>query len=243
MFWEALFFDDAMHGVTCILDCGERMNTLLLLPLLALSLAAQAISPVDDAEKARFDAVAAALEKAGYHSPMIAAHDGIWFAALATHEDKGALAIAIEPTPGAAVMFAVVEFAENPAAVGLRGIRFEPFLGSGDLTDVIVAHHPFQLESSREFDRHYVLRRTSTGLNAACSFNGNVRSGYAKGPRSVSSTHTVTLAKTSPATFQLTIVDETTERGMDTAQPQVTEHKEATVRYSLAPGGVCSIVP
>jgi hypothetical protein len=30
---------------------------------------------------------------------------------------------------------------------------------------------------------------------------------------------------------------------MDTAQPQVTEHKEATVRYSLAPGGVCSIVP
>jgi hypothetical protein len=147
----------------------------------------------------------------------------------------------MEPKADAPVVAVVVETDSTPANIGVHGIRFERFLNDAALVDVVVGHRPFLLESTSEFERHHVLRVKGTTIEAACDFDGNSRSGSAKGARSVYSAGTVTIKMVSGGgtlVFDVKKVEETTERTAN-GQPTVTGHKETSTRYRLAGAGTC----
>ena len=203
----------------------------------AATACAQIVTPGDPREKARFDAVTRAMEQAGYRAPGVVGYAADLFAVLASREGRGVVAIAAEGTRPAVA----IEEAETPAAIGVRGVRFEPFLDDATLIDIIVDHEPYRLESSHRFERHHILRRTAAGIEPACDFDGASRSGYAKGPRSVATVRTVTVQRAGAGRFDVTSAEETSERTGGGA-PTVTDRKEVVTRYRLGESGSCTAI-
>jgi hypothetical protein len=225
-----------------VLPAGAAI--LLLAAALGMSpLGAQMITPDDDRDKARFQAVVLAAGRAGFGSPVVVGQgrdaQAGFFCLLATQGGKGVLLAVLEPKPGAPASPLVLESGANPADLGIGAISFDAFLGESDLTDVTVGHRPFQLEISRTYDRHYILRRTGDRLALTGDFDGSASSSYAKGYRSVTQTVTVTVVKVpgeSPLAFDLRSVRVQTERSGTGAAPSV-ERQEDVVRYRLDAAG------
>ncbi len=207
------------------------------------------MSPADELERARFEAIGRAVEKAGFASPVVVgaspASLGPLSALLATHDGKGVLVVASTPHGSESVAPVEVETGSTPAELGVRGVRFERFLDGADLVDVVVEHTPFQLESSHQFDRHHVVRTRGGALTLACDLDDDDTSSYAKGPRSVTSRRTVTVSRVpgaAPLQFDVKTVSATEERTAE-APPVVTDRTESSTRYELPPSGTCRALP
>jgi hypothetical protein len=210
---------------------------------------AQGISPGDDHEKARFEAVQRAVAKAGYTAPVVVVFGpgkaGALMALLATSRaGQGVLVVTVEPAGNEAVQPLEIESEKTPADLGVRGIRFETFLGSESLVDVVVGHHPFRLEVTYENERHHVLRRYGARLSLACEFDGSMSSSFAKGMRSVSETRTVSVEKgagTGVLTFDVKGATDLVETGPGAAPGHV--RSETSTRYQLPDTGSCAELP
>jgi hypothetical protein len=212
---------------------------------------AQAVTPIDDSEKTRFDAVARALETGGYTAVVPVGHgEGATdrlFAFTAVRGGKGALLVALEPSGSTPLSVVEVESDATPADLGVRGIRFGLFLGEPSLYDVVVAHMPFRLEVTYTFERHHVLRQRGTTLAPACDYGGDTMSSYSKGIRSVVSRRTVTVEREAGGgrlRFDVKAVDETSEsQNAGTPGPaSTTERAASATRYELSDSGVCVVL-
>lgn len=249
--------DNARHGTPANerprerLECVVRAAAFAIaaLSLVSTAAGAQGISPGDDKEKLRFARVARAVEKAGFAAPLIVGH-GVgatdWlFVLLATRGDSGVLVATAEPGPTAAAKPIVLERDRNPAQFGVRDVQFGPFLGVAGLFDVEVRHEPHQLEFSRSYSTHHVIRRGDAGIVHACEFAGRMSSSSSKGIGSISSVSTVTVEKLRDApalTFDVKAIDQTTEfRNRDTIGT-VTAHNEARTHYELPARGPCLVI-
>jgi hypothetical protein len=213
------------------------------LTFLAVSVAAaQGVSPDGPQQAARFDAVTHTVTKAGYTAPHVIGSTsdttGAVFIVLAARGGKGSLLAVVEPdgTP------VEIETGENPAAMGVSGVHFEPFLGAVGVMDVVVGHKLHQLETSSTFERHHILRRRGKVLTGACNFDGSSTSSTAKGPRSVTSTRTVSIEKVmtqgGPFLFDVKSVEETSERTDSGPSTSLGRHDSAK-RYDLPMSGMC----
>jgi hypothetical protein len=236
--------------MTPIRSCAHASMLLVLIRTVA---GAQGMSPLNDAEKTRFERVTHAVEKAGYKAPMIVGHGqgttGSLFVLLATRGDSGVLVVTADPGPMAVAKPIVLERDRDPAQLGVRGVRFDSFLGATGLFDVEVQHEPFQLESSRRFSTHHIVRGGKAGLVNACEFGGDMSSSASKGIGSITSTRRVTIAKAKDArpltfdvmifTFDVKFIDETIERRNRETVPTVTAHNESRTRYELPESGSC----
>ena len=209
----------------------------------ARPLGGQTISPDDDRDKARLEALARATEQAGFAAPAVVGRgrgpqEGL-FCLLATQSGRGVLVVALEARPEAPIAPLVLETGRDPADLGIGGVRFDAFLGEPDLLEVTVNHRPFQLEVSRAFERRHILRRIGNRLLYAGEFDGDESSSYAKGFRSVTQAVTVSVAKVpgeGRLAFDVRRVRTRTERGGQGAAP-VVERQEEVVRYRLDASG------
>jgi hypothetical protein len=205
---------------------------------------AQTITPDDAKDQIRFEAVSKAVARSGYGTPAVVglsrgAETGL-FALLTTHAGKGVLVVATEPDAKGLTLVVELETDKEPADIGVDGIRFEPFLGERDLLDVIVGHRPFQLEMSRLFDRHHILRRAGGRLTVAGEFDGGSKSSAAKGYRSISEENVVAVEKVAgagPLQFDLKITHVRTEQNGPKEAPTV-ERKQDIVRYVMSAAGL-----
>jgi hypothetical protein len=224
----------------------SRICVLLFVAAAAASVAparAQMLTPDDDRDRTRFQAAVLAAGRAGFGSPVVVGRgrdaQDKFFCLLGTQGGKGVLLTLLEPGPGASATPLVLETGANPPDLGIGDIRFGAFLGEPDLVDVAVGHRPFQLEMSRTYDRHYILRRSGDRLALAGEFDGSASSSYAKGYRSVTQTVTVSTVKVtgeSPLAFDLHRVQLQTEKGGSGTSPSV-ERQEDVVRYRLDASG------
>jgi hypothetical protein len=223
--------------------------TLFALAVVVAHAAAQGISPNDTQEKLRFDRVTQAVQKAGFKSPLIVGHgDGAtdWlFVLLATRGDSGVLVATADPAPTASAMPVVLERDRDPAQFGIRGVQFGPFLGVAGLYDVEVGHEPHQLEISRSYSTHHIIRRDDAGLAHACEYGGGMSSSSSKGIGSIRSARTITVEKLGdgPALkFDVKAIDETTERRNRDTVGTVTAHDEVRTHYELPAQGSCFVI-
>ncbi|HEY2805668.1 MAG TPA: hypothetical protein VGI92_07420 [Gemmatimonadales bacterium] len=219
------------------------------LGLLAVAPAARAqgVSTTDAREATRFAAVVRAASRAGYANAVVVGHgesaatDSI-FALTATRADSGVLILVLQQqSAGAAARPAELERASTPADLGLRGITFASFLGANGIVDVVVNHVPFQLESSRSFETHHLVRRAASGLDAACEFPGQSTSSASKGIGSIQGASRVTITRTGqglPIEFMVRQVDQTTEQSRGAA-PVTSVQSDSTRRYQLPSSGKC----
>lgn len=239
----------------CALGCPRR-RALCLAVICSAAMAAaavvargQGVSPVDAREQARFEAVQRMVAGKGYAGPVVVGVSpgptAALFALLATTRmGNGVLVVASEAAGTEAGQVVEVETDKTPADLGVRGIRFERFLGRTDFVDVVVGHRPFRLEVSFEQERHHVLRRRGAAIALACGFDGGMSSSFAKGPRSVVGTRVVTVEEMPAAgsaagtlTFDVVAVDEQVESGVS-ASPEK-RRTETRARYQLPLAGVC----
>jgi hypothetical protein len=212
----------------------------------AVPMRGQSISPSDQGEAARFDAIVGAATRAGYTAPTVVGHgtgptDAL-FALLATRNDSGVLIALSEPAGSGPAQPAELERDKTPAQLGVRGIQFNGFLGESGVYDVVVDHEPFMLETSRSFETHHVLRRGENGLETACAFPGNDTSSSSKGVGSITGTRRVTVERLSGGAtlrFLVRTIDETTEQAPNQAAPVTTAHTESTRQYDLPAAGTC----
>jgi hypothetical protein len=196
---------------------------------------AQMITPDDARDGARFAAAARAVERAGFSAPVVVgkgrdAFDGL-FALLSSRAGKGVLLVVREPSRGASPSPIVLETDKSPADIGVDSVRIASFLGEGGLMDVTVGHRPFQLEMSRTYDRHHLLRGDGGRLFPAGEFDGDSSWGYAKGPRSVTETVTVTISRPpgdGSLSFDVRSVRVKTEKSAPNAPPAVERREEVT---------------
>ncbi len=222
-----------------------RIPLLVLCTLAPATIAmAQGVSPVDQREAARFGAVRQAATRAGYANIVVVghgegAHDAL-FALTATRGDSGALVV-VAQRGGRTVRPVELERAATPAALGLRGIDFDTFLGDSSLVDVGVTHEPFMLETSRRFATHHLVRQTAAGLSAVCEFPGEASSSTSKGIGSMRSDRRITverLAGTGDLRFSDREVNQTTESSRGAA-PVTTVQSDSTRAYILPATGMC----
>lgn len=223
---------------------GVTLMSLACLLCGASAVRGQTLTPSDAAEGARFAAAVRAAVQGGYAHAVVVGHgEGAMDSLFALTAERGGsgVLIVLAESGTRRTRAAELERARTPADLGLRGIRLEPFLGSSDLVDVVVRHEPFQLETSRSFTTHHLVRRGAAGLEAACEFAGEASSSSSKGIGSVTSTRSVTVepAAGGPGRrFAVRIVDETTERSRQ-APPVVTAHADSTIRFELPAAGSC----
>jgi hypothetical protein len=214
--------------------------------MLAAPARGQGLSAGDARESARFDAVVRAATQAGYANPLVVGHgdsaSDALFALLATRSGGGVLIALLEPTATTHAQPVEVERAQTPAGIGVRGIRFTVFLGDSSLTDLVVSHEPFMLETSRRFETHHLLRRSGTLLASVCDFPGSDGSSSSKGMGSITSSRHVTVERTSGgdrSRFLVRTVDETTEQAPHQAAVVTTARRESTREYYLPSTGAC----
>ena len=225
------------------LRSGIWALTLLVLGIAGFA-AAQTITPDDAKDQARFEAVSRAVARSGYGTPAVVglsrgAETGL-FALLTTHAGKGVLIVATEPDAKGLTNLVELETDKVPADIGVAGVRFEPFLGERDLLDVVIGHRPFQLEMSRLFDIHHIMRRAGGRLTVVGEFEGDAKSSAAKGFRSISEERSVAVEKVAgdgPLQFDLKITHVRTEQNGPKEAPSV-ERKEEVIRYALSASGV-----
>ena len=211
--------------------------------LAAIPTRAQRMTPEDDRQKARFEAVSRAVEKRGYAGAIVVGSSGgttpDLFALLATRNGKGVLIAAVEPAGTEPVLPAELESDQTPVDLGIAGVRFGPFLGTDDLIEAVVSHHPFRLETTMMFDRHFVLRRSGNSLTVVGDFEGDSTSTTAKGYRTVAAKRTGSVEKVagaSPLQFDLKTVQITTEQSGQ-GPAVVLERSENVKRYVLSASG------
>jgi hypothetical protein len=216
------------------------------LALIAAHAGAQGISPNDDQERVRFARVTQSVERAGFKAPLIVGHgDGAtdWlFVLLATRGDSGVLVATADPGSSAAEKPVILERDRDPAQFGVRGIQFGRFLGIAGLYDVEIRHEPHQLEMSRSYSTHHIIRRGDAGLVHSCEYGGGMSSSSSKGIGSISSVRTVTVEKVRDApalAFDVKVIDETTERRNRDTVGTVTAHSELRTHYELPAQGTC----
>ena len=205
----------------------------------------QGVTPLDSAEAHRFTFVLRAAEKAGYKQGSVVAHGARsydrFFAILATHAKEGVLALMSEQN-GKTAGPVVLERAENPVQIGVRGVQFGSFLDLGDFTDVTVSHEPYMLETSHRFDTHHLVRLRGEGMAAVCEFAGNSVSSSSKGMRSMSNSRQVSfqrVRKSKAVVFTVRTIDETTETRPDRKDSTITSHTETVKKYELSASGAC----
>ena len=196
------------------------------------------------ADSARVARMLGAVQRAGYGRPRMVAHgsgasDPLFAFTATSRGDSGVLLVALES--GAALVRPVVlERARTAADLGIRSVEMSPFLATRDVFDVEVRHQPFQLESSRTYSTHHLVRRQSDALSAACDLDGGSSSSYAKGSGSGTAIRRVVIARIpgAPLTFSVRTTALTTERHDRDSAP-TSDSTESVRWFQLAVVGPC----
>lgn len=176
----------------------QRRRTFSTLLVAAAALATPLGGQGGTSDSARSSRVVAGIRNSGYTRGVVISHgagaaDALFALSAVARDESGVLLVTLEPVPASHPV--VVERARTPADLGVRGVRFAPFLGTRDLIDVEVTHQPFLLETSRTYTMHHLIRRQGDTVSLVCDLEGGSVSSFSKGIGSNATTREVTITR------------------------------------------------